>query len=139
MCSPGDNCFFASADMYVWLSKCECPSSELRVWSIDCFTCNRLLTVFSKQSNAPVGLIFLSVVPCADYRSLKSLSLFSNHSFNTSAVSSFSFPLVSISGVTPCESSVRTTFPCPFAAAKCSGADPEEPTIGTDVSRCLSE
>ena len=34
---------------------------------------------------------------------------------------------------------MRTTFVWPLAAAKWSGVDPDEPTIGAELSRCLSE
>jgi hypothetical protein len=130
--------------------------SEFRAWSIDCLTCSRFQTESSKQSSAPeeldvppLPLPLPPSPPISPSRSLKSRSLFANHSFNTSAVTSFPFSRASISGVTPCLSAlyawapcrrrVLTTFEWPLAAAKWSAVEPDEPTIGAEASRCLSE
>ena len=149
MYSPsGDKVSAAGAGQYAL--------SELSAWSIDCLTCSRFRTECYKQSSAPEELDFPPPplplplpLPISPSRSCGSRSLFANHPFNTSAVPSFPFSHASISGVTPCLSAlsawalcrrrVLTTFEWPLAAAKWSAVEPDEPTIGAEASRCLSE
>ena len=81
-------------------------------------------------------------------RSRRSLSFSCVHLLNRSAHRVQPFWRARISGVIPCLSArsgfapcwrrMRTTFSCPFAAAKWSGVAPDEPTIGAEVSLCLS-
>jgi hypothetical protein len=111
-------------------------SFELSAGSIDCFMCSRFRTVSSVQPRTPVEFIFLSVqplLPMSPSRSLKSLFLFPDYSFNISAIPSFPVSRTSISYVTlslstrsvyaSWRSRVLTTFVWPLEVAYWSRAE----------------
>jgi hypothetical protein len=61
MGSPGGGCLFASANVYEWVSECECTLTVLSAWSIDYLTCSRFL---SRVSAEPVFRTFPCLCPC---------------------------------------------------------------------------
>ena len=86
--------------------------------------------------------------PLTASRSRRSLSFSCVHLLRSSAQLVQPFCRATVSGLTPCLSGrsgcapwrrrVRTTCSWPFAAAKWRGVEPEVPTMGAEVSLCLS-